>query len=120
MKVYYRYEVRRYAAPLDEFDNPCGTGRVELELHAYRVAKETPKGVRLAIGRFVLASARKRFACATVDEAWQSFQARKRRQVSILSAQLSDARAALDMQQSSARDCTQWTGIMLTPAAQQE
>jgi hypothetical protein len=56
-----------------------------------RVEKRTPKGWRLEGGRFVLESARKRWACPTVDEAFASFDARKRRQAGIHQARMMDA-----------------------------
>lgn len=68
-------------------------------LERYPVIRETPKGVWLALGfgdrRFVLRTARKRWACPTEDEALESFKARKRRQCRILRAQLKHAATAL-------------------------
>lgn len=55
-----------------------------------RVLRYTPKGVWVDTWggkKFILASARKRYACPTKDEALESFRARKRRQVALLAAQ---------------------------------
>lgn len=92
---FYRYEDRRYASMLNEYDEPMGRGRMQIDLRKFRVVKETPCGVRLDIGRFVNTSSRKKFACATEDEAMESFKARKRRQASIYAARLADAEEAL-------------------------
>ena len=96
-EFWYRYEVRNYAPPVDEFDNICGSGRSELVCEKLRVLRHTPKGVRLAGGRFVLRGARKRFAAPTKEEARQSLIARKRRQIKILQAQLRHAELCLAM-----------------------
>lgn len=95
-EIYYRFEERHYAPPVDEFDNPIGEGRCAVVLLKYPVKKHTPKGVRLKTGRFVLNTARKRFACATVEEAVTSFIARKRKQIQILMHQARRAQVALD------------------------
>ncbi len=101
---WYRYDVIRYAAPLDEWDRPQGIGRVTVQLSTFKVLKVTPKGVWLieTIGiwdcepkRFVLRDARKRFACPTKKEAAESFSARKKRQLRILRAQAKDVERAL-------------------------
>lgn len=68
----------------------------------YRVVRETPCGVWIddysfAKGRFVLLGTRKQFAHETPDEAAQSFLARKKRQVGILTHQLYRAKDALRM-----------------------
>ena len=91
MTVWYRYEARHYAPPLDEFDNICGEGRRELVLMELPVLRETRCGVRLKDGRFVLKQSRKRYACPTKEEALASFKRRKEVQISILKAQLRSA-----------------------------
>ena len=104
--IWYRYEDIRYAPMLDEYEHPCGVGRVAVDAHEFRVQKVTPRGVRLthmwggSWSRFVLFDSRKRFACATKDEALASFVRRKQRQIAILSAQLDRAKCALSMVQS--------------------
>jgi hypothetical protein len=98
-EYWFRYESRRYAAPVDEFDNPIGCGRIEIRVFRYPIVKVTRKGAWLDVGlsknRFVLRDGNKRFACPTRQEALQSFVARKLRQISILRAQLSGAEDAL-------------------------
>lgn len=94
--VWYRYEEKVYAPPLDEFERPCGTGRVELVRLEYPVVKVTPKGVRLAWGQsFVRRDARKRFACPTDEEARESYRARKAKQIRILRRQIAQAEEGL-------------------------
>ncbi len=112
--VLYRYQDVRYAAPLDEFDNPCRLGgTVEVELSYFAIEKRTPKGawVRLCFynkqtrqlsdwrcteRRFVLLTAHKKFACETKAEAMTSFLARKKRQLQILKSQVCDVERAID------------------------
>jgi hypothetical protein len=101
--IWYRYEDVRCAPMWDEFEHSFGTGRVAVELREYRVVKVTNRGVRLTYAfygtwswtRFVLFDSRKRFACATKEEAFASFVRRKQRQVAILTAQLDRAKCAL-------------------------
>lgn len=97
--TWYRYDDIRYAAPLDEYENPRGPGRVAVELRSYQIQRVTPKGVWLSryfgAPRFVRLSARKRFAYPTPEEALESFMARKTRQLSILRAQAEKVERAL-------------------------
>jgi hypothetical protein len=98
IEFYYRYEDVQYAAPLDEFDNPQGPGRLAVELREYQVVKRTPKGVWLSLygdRRFVLNSATRRFACPTKAEAQESFLARKKRQISIHQGSIKRAERAM-------------------------
>lgn len=78
-----------------------------LVLEKWPVFKETPKGVWLGAAggpkKFVNTSWKKRFACPSIEEALQSFIARKRRQISILDHQLRRAKTALAIAQSSPR-----------------
>lgn len=102
---WYRYEDIQYAAPVDEFDRPCGKGELLVLLREYPVLRHTPKGVWLAgtgdlryshhIDRFVRNDAKKRFACPTIEEAKESFIARKRRQASINHARAERAEEAI-------------------------
>lgn len=96
---WYRIEDCRIAAPLNEFDEPMGSGRAEIREAEYRVVRETPKGVWLDLGlgdlRFVRRDARKRWACPTPEEALDSFRARKERQLRILRAQIDHVESAL-------------------------
>lgn len=84
---------------LDEFDNPIGPGILKVELYKYGVIKRTPKGawINSCPKKFVLLTARKKFACNTVDEAKESFIARKNRQKKILTAQLKQCEKALEL-----------------------
>ena len=91
---WYRVVDGRYAPMLDEWERPIGNGRSYVSVHEYPVLRETPKGVWLegcgfyGSPRFVLRDARKRYACPTEEEAWESFRARKNRQLRILRAQV--------------------------------
>ena len=108
MTEWYRYQEQRYAAPLDEFDEPMGSGSVQVLLHTFKEDKLTPKGVWLrqtfnATGwvsdkkRFVLRDARKRYACPTKKEALESLIARKTKQIKILHAHRRNAEEVHDM-----------------------
>lgn len=96
-ETWYRITDGCYAT-MDEFDSPVGGGRVYVSTHAYPVTRRTPRGVWLdchGVPRFVLANARKRFACPTREEAMASFRARKQRQVTLLRNQLRRVEQAL-------------------------
>lgn len=95
--IWYRYEERHYAPPVDEFDNVCGPGRTEVVLLEFPVIGVTRKGVRLSTGRFVLLNAHKRYACPTESEARESFLARKRAQIRILKARLTRAESSISL-----------------------
>lgn len=95
----YRYEERQTAELLDTWENPIKhTSGLSLYLWRFQIVRRTPKGVWIDIGygdlKFVRLDARKRYACPTLEEAWESFDARKARQVSILTNQLRVAKAA--------------------------
>jgi hypothetical protein len=63
----------------------------------FRVDRETPKGYWIEDEtRWVSSYAKRRFAYPTRKEAWESFIARKNRQVKILQSQLNRAKALLD------------------------
>lgn len=76
---------------------------VEVTCYKLLVVRTTPKGVRL-VGlqyghdkpRFVAHDSKKKFACATIEEAVASFKKRKARQSSILKAQAAHADEAHD------------------------
>lgn len=99
--IFHRYDDRHYAAPLDECDNPMGAGTHELAHTTYRVIKRTPKGAWIDLGwgdkRFVLLSARKRYALPTQAEALESFIMRKRVQESIYENRAHSARYAQEL-----------------------
>lgn len=77
--------------------------RMSLTLCEFRVVKETPCGVQIEIwpgkNRFVNKYSRKKYACPSKEEALESYRARKRRQVSILKAQLKRAELALSLEE---------------------
>lgn len=100
-EIFHRYDDRHRAAPLDERDMPMGAGTHELMHTTYRVTRRTPKGAWIDLGwgdkRFVLLSARKRYACPTEAEALESFIMRKRRQEDIYRDRVQSARNAQEM-----------------------
>jgi hypothetical protein len=99
MGTWYRVEDGRYAPTLDEFERPMGNGRPFLTVREFTVHKETPCGVWLDDGygnqRHVLYQSRKRFACPTLEEAWESWRARKRKHLRLLEAQVRHVHEAL-------------------------
>lgn len=92
--VLWRCEAQRYSVVLDADADLYGITDPRLELRWHRVTKRTPKGAWLGT-RFVLLTARKRWATNTEDEAIESFIARKRRQIEILTGKLKQAEADL-------------------------
>lgn len=98
MEYLYRYEDALIAPMPDEFDNIYGPACLRILLHKYRVTRLTPKGawIKLVLDeKFVLLTARKRFACPTIEEAAESFKRRKEAQVRKLKSQLDRAEKAL-------------------------
>lgn len=95
--IWYRMDDVLYAAPVDEFDNPVGPSTLRLRVVKFKVTKVTPKGVWLDGYKFALTSARKRYACPSLEEARESFIARKSRQLSILQDRVARAYLAIDM-----------------------
>ena len=105
-EVWYRFEDFRtaYWNPWDE--DAHGPSSCAIRLMEFKVVKTTPKGVWLSrksglddftdsYKRFVRRDAVKRYACPTIQEAKESFIARKERQVGILSAQKKHAKQAI-------------------------
>ena len=95
VEYWYRYYDFRYAAPIScgEYDEEViGTSTAAVHLEKFEVIKHTPKGVWINMGlgdkKFVLKCARKRFACPTIEEAKESFLARKKRQLRIHQARV--------------------------------
>jgi hypothetical protein len=97
-EVWYRFE-EYVSASYDSENDTVGFSTVHIQLFSYPVTKYTPKGAILAVGypRFVRRDARKRFACPTIEEAKESFLARKRRQAGIHEARARIARKAIDI-----------------------
>ena len=72
----YRYEEVRYSWGVDEYDNPLPGYDLRIHLNKYKVISTTLKGVWIQLWdswpedkKFILLSARKRFACPTEKEA---------------------------------------------------
>lgn len=92
MTTYYRYEFYPY-------EHSYGGG--ELCLRTFVAVKKTPKGawiVEAPYGikkRFVLDSGRKKFAYQDIKQALDSYIARKRRQITLLTYQLENAQSGL-------------------------
>jgi hypothetical protein len=88
----YRFEYRRVANGMDDWDNPSINYRVVLELRKFEIVKKTEKGCWIRSfpfsqtmpRKFVLNKARKRYAYPTVEEARLSFLARKKRYLGFL------------------------------------
>lgn len=84
----YRYHDWRCSAGVDEFDNPLPGYHLEFCCHEYEIIKKTPKGAWIKMfmdkPKFVLLTARKRFACPTKEEALDSMIARKKAYIKIL------------------------------------
>lgn len=100
-EVLYRYYEVCYSLGCDEWDNPYQGYKLVIQLTEYPIIKRTPKGAWIdesfAGKRFVLLTARKKYACSSKEEALESFKARKRRQINILKEQLSRAISVLGM-----------------------
>ena len=95
-KTWYRYELQLSAGSCAEDGNP-GPAHFRVALITFKVVRETPKGVWLkpedcwvmVEPRFVLKAARKRYACPSEEEAFESYKARKLKRIKILE-QLAD------------------------------
>lgn len=98
-EVWYRFDDIYYSRGLDEYDEPRPGYDARCVMTRFSVVRHTPKGAWIVDitgrRRWVKRDARKRYACPTMEEAMESFQARKRRQVSILCAQIVRVEAAL-------------------------
>ena len=97
---FYRYEDVMYAGPVDECGDYSGPGELRVELREYEVVKTTPKGAWIRRSsmdnkRFVNLQARKQYACPTIEEAAESFKARKNAQIRIHQARVVRAQRAL-------------------------
>jgi len=101
MEVMYRYYDVQYASPLNEYDEHTGPGKVAIELMTFDIIKYTKCGVRIDDytdkGKFINLNSRKKFACATKEEALESFIHRKERQMVIYKSQLRQATQALEL-----------------------
>lgn len=94
---YFRYDDVRYSNGVDEFDNPYPGYTLKVQLSKIRVHHFTPKGIRFNDGTFMANSSKKRYACATEDEAKTSFIARKKRQIQIHTNRIEQALKAIKL-----------------------
>ena len=98
---FYRYEDKRHCS-IDEFDDINGS-YVKIYLLQYDVIKKTPKGVWISYSldfngnykKFILLTARKKYANSTKEKALNDYLYRKKRQVQILKSRLNNAKDAL-------------------------
>lgn len=105
-RIYYRYEERIFGT-MNEYDPELHLESGRLDILHFPVMKETPCGVWIKIPwidsmngkgkKFILTNARKKYACPTIEDARESFMARKQRQIMILKGQLERARLALSL-----------------------
>lgn len=98
--VLYRYEDVLTAASVDEFDRPMGDSSVQVYLRQFPITRTTAKGAWIDVygtHRFVLLTARKRFACESIDAARDSFVARKQAQRRIYTARLRSINRAIEI-----------------------
>ena len=89
---------------LYRYNEQTTSDKTYIRLDKYKVVRETPKGYWIETGlyfarkrRWMSKSSRRAWAKATPEEALQSFQARKRRQIAILEAQLHRAKDAYNI-----------------------
>lgn len=94
-QFWYRFEDVRRAPSADECGEATGPGSTTVLFMKIKVIKHTPKGVRLMDGTFVRRDTRKRYACPTIEEAKESFRARKAAQKSYLQAKIDHVNEAL-------------------------
>jgi hypothetical protein len=97
-EYWYRYEDHMCAGSPDQFDN-YGPSTVHVTLRKFKVLKHTKTGVQLDIyygeRRFTKRNAFRRWACPTIDEALESFIARKERQIFIYRNKINNAQDAI-------------------------
>ncbi len=107
-EIWYRFEDQMRAGSADEFGD-FGPSTVHVYIFEYEVSHHTPKGVQLIVDswsgvkRFVLKSSVKRFACPTIEEALESFLARKKKQAYIYATKISQIEEAEVIAQREAR-----------------
>jgi len=109
-EVLFRIKEVLYCLGFDQFDDPLPGYRLELQMWEYPIIKRTEKGAWISLNpwftfddshfqcgkRFVLLTAKKKYACPTKQEALESFIARKHRQIEIYEARLEQAKKALE------------------------
>jgi hypothetical protein len=94
MDVLWRCEAKRYSVVIDADADRYGVTPPRLEMTWWQVNRRTDKGAWIG-GKFVLLTAVKKWACNTQEDALESFKARKRKQIRLLTAQLTYARRQL-------------------------
>lgn len=104
-EVFYRYYEVRYSLGVDEWGDPLpGVGRIAIELMEIPVIKRTPCGAWIGYGeydkKFVNLNWNKRYALPTIEEARQSYIARKKREIALMEGRASLARRALEVAKS--------------------
>ena len=102
MEYLYRFRDQLVSNGVGEYDGYTGS-HVKVLLDRFCIMKRTPKGAWIDIWgekRFVNLTARKQYACDSPEEARQSYLARKKRQVRILSSQLSSSKSAMALMES--------------------
>lgn len=94
---FYRFDDVSYST-WDHVADCIGPSRLVVHLTTYTVTKRTPTGVRLlGVNRFVSCKTNKRFACPTIEEAKESYIARKKRQKRIHEARVHRAEKAIEL-----------------------
>lgn len=96
-QLYWRCEVSNYWDGKHDNDGSFEHLRLceNIRFARFSVEKTTPRGVRLCNGKFVAHHWLKKYAYPTQADALQSFIARRRRYVAILTAQLDRAKDEL-------------------------
>lgn len=92
--VLWRIKEQYYSVCINADGDTFGKSPLYVEARWYPVTRRTPKGAWIG-GKFVKLNARKKYACETLEDAIESFIARKEKQVKILTAQLETAKLAL-------------------------
>lgn len=100
-EVWYRFYEVRYSQGCDEYGDPLpGVGRIVVELMEIPVIKRTPCGAWVGYcesdKKFINLNWNKRYALPTIEEARDSYRARKKREISLMEARASLARRALE------------------------
>ena len=103
-KLYYRYASRIESCGYFDADGDWVGSRSEIKvvvrLEVFREIRKTPKGAWIEVPfhgkKFVLDHGRKRYAWPTQELAWESFVARKQKQIRLLSRQVAAAEAAIE------------------------
>ncbi len=99
MEYFYRIEDHLYASFSDEYGESSFPPTVKLTVIKIPLIKRTPKGAWIGYTegskKFVLLTANKRYALPTMEEAKESFLARKKKQISIYESRVTHAKRAI-------------------------